>query len=214
MRISKQSPICNRGARLGHPMDPVIFVQIKKLLRKHKGACKSSWNPIGILKSFTLTILWNSEKSCEDLSCNPCTSTPRRSENVGIAGRVVRRMKGLLQYFCNQVWMKNGARISWNVTSIFETFKISCLMGGHVVRGDSENHSKGQLFYLVQRSNITPFLPKTCRDCVDSARKSYQVYSLDIFCTRWESGKETFWSQTLRNRKRWTHRKSTQKDSM
>ena len=33
-------------------------------------------------------------------------------------------------------------------------------------------------------------------------------------CTRGESGKETSWSQTLRTWKRWTHLKSTQKDSM
>ena len=30
----------------------------QKLLRKHKGACKSSWSRIGSLKSFTLTIPW------------------------------------------------------------------------------------------------------------------------------------------------------------
>ena len=30
-----------------------------KLLRKPKGACKSSWSRIGSLKSFTLTIPWN-----------------------------------------------------------------------------------------------------------------------------------------------------------
>ena len=33
-----------------------------KLLRKHQGACKSSWSQLGGLKSFILTILWNSEK--------------------------------------------------------------------------------------------------------------------------------------------------------
>ena len=42
-------------------MDPVISVQNKKLLRKFKEACKSSWGPTGSLKSFTLTIPWNSE---------------------------------------------------------------------------------------------------------------------------------------------------------
>ena len=31
----------------------------RKLLMKHKGACKSSWSPIGSPKSLTLTILWN-----------------------------------------------------------------------------------------------------------------------------------------------------------
>ena len=34
----------------------------KKLLRKHKGACKSSWSQKGNLKSFTVTIPWNSAK--------------------------------------------------------------------------------------------------------------------------------------------------------
>ena len=34
----------------------------KKLLRKHNGACKSSWTRIGSLKSFTLTIPWNLAK--------------------------------------------------------------------------------------------------------------------------------------------------------
>ena len=34
----------------------------QKLLRKHKGACKSSWSQIRNLKSFTLTIPWNLAK--------------------------------------------------------------------------------------------------------------------------------------------------------
>ena len=34
----------------------------QKLLRKHKGACKSSWRRVGSLKSFTLTIPWNLAK--------------------------------------------------------------------------------------------------------------------------------------------------------
>ena len=34
----------------------------QKLLRKHKGACKSSWSRIGSVKSFTLTITWNVAK--------------------------------------------------------------------------------------------------------------------------------------------------------
>ena len=33
-----------------------------KLHKKPREACKSSWNPRGILKSFTLTIPWNSAK--------------------------------------------------------------------------------------------------------------------------------------------------------
>ena len=65
----------------------------QKLLRKHRGVCKSSWSQIGSLKSFTLTIPWNFGKGCEDLSWNHCTSTPYRSETNGIAERAVRRVK-------------------------------------------------------------------------------------------------------------------------
>ena len=66
----------------------------------------------------------NSLESFEDLSWNQCTSTPHRSETNGIAERAVRILKeGTLQYCCNQVWMKNGGRITWNVTAICETFK-------------------------------------------------------------------------------------------
>ena len=36
--------------------------QKKKLHKKPREACKSSWNPRGILKSLTLTIPWNSAK--------------------------------------------------------------------------------------------------------------------------------------------------------
>ena len=42
-------------------MDPVVSVQNQKLLRKHKGACKSSCQ-IGSLKSLKLTIPWNLAK--------------------------------------------------------------------------------------------------------------------------------------------------------
>ena len=62
LRISKQSPICSRGAGLGRPMDPVVSVQDIKFHRKLKEACKSSWSPIGSPKSFTLTIPWNAAK--------------------------------------------------------------------------------------------------------------------------------------------------------
>ena len=34
----------------------------QKHLRKHKGACNSSWSPIGSQKSFTLTIPWSLAK--------------------------------------------------------------------------------------------------------------------------------------------------------
>ena len=68
---------------------------------------------------------------------------------------------------------------------------------------------KGPIIPLVQWSNITLFLPKTCRDCISSVRKFYLEYSSVMSCMREESGKETFWSQTLRSWKRWTHQSSS-----
>ena len=41
--------------------------------------------------------------------------------------------KAPLLYCCNQVWMKIGGRIPWNVIPICETFRISCLMGKHPI---------------------------------------------------------------------------------
>ena len=119
--------------------------------------------------------------------------------------------KGQLRYCCNPAWMKNGGLTPWNVSVIFETYKISCLMGGHHMRGGSEYHLKARLYRLEQWSNITLSLRRTYRDYINSVLKSCQVHSLDMRCTQWESGKETCWSQTLRNWKRWTHLKSTQK---
>ena len=51
LRISKQSPTCGRGAGPSHSMDPGVSVW-KKLHRKPREACKSSWSQIGSQKSF------------------------------------------------------------------------------------------------------------------------------------------------------------------
>ena len=57
-----QSSIRSRGAGSSHPMDPGAPVQNQNFTRNPKEASKSSWNPRGSLKSFTLTFLWNSAK--------------------------------------------------------------------------------------------------------------------------------------------------------
>ena len=63
------------------------------LLRKHKGACKSSWSRIGKPEVINIDNSLEFGKACEDLSWNHCTSTPHRSETNGIAERAVRRVK-------------------------------------------------------------------------------------------------------------------------
>ena len=85
-----------------------ILGKVFAIHRKHREACKSFWSQIGHLKSFTLTIPWNSAKT-EDLTWNHCTSTPHRSETNGIPERAVRRVKEgrsavLLQSGLNESW--------------------------------------------------------------------------------------------------------------
>ena len=80
-----------------------------KLHKKPREACKSSWNPRGNQKSFTLTIPWNSANLVKISPGIICTSTPHRSETNGIAERVVRGVKEstsavLLQSGLNESW--------------------------------------------------------------------------------------------------------------
>ena len=129
-------------------------------------------------------------KACEDLSWNHCTSTPHRSETNGIAERAVRRVT--LPYCCNQVWMKIGGQIPWNVVPICETFKISCLMGKLHARDVLGNHLMDQSFHLVPWLSITLCLRKTSQESINLERKSYLDCSLDTLCTREEFGKVTY----------------------
>ena len=110
--------------------------------------------------------------------------------------------------------MKIGGQIPWNVKPICETFKISCLMGKHHTKDVLGNHLTDQSFRLVHWLSITLFLRKTSQKSINLERKSYLDCSSDTLCTREEFGRVTYWSQTLRSWKRWTHQKSTQKDSM
>ena len=71
-------------------MDPGVSVQNQKLHKKPREACKSSWNPRGILKSFTLTIPWNSAKLVKISPGIIARPTPHRSETNGVAERAVR----------------------------------------------------------------------------------------------------------------------------
>ena len=122
--------------------------------------------------------------------------------------------KGHLRYCCNPAWMKNGGRTPWNVSVIFEIFKISCLMGGHHMKGGSEYHLKVWFFRLEQWSNITLSLRRTYRDYINSFGPKVLPGTFLGYALHAVSGRETYWSQTLRNWKRWTHLKSTQRDSM
>ena len=94
--------------------------------------------------------------------------------------------------------MKIGGQIIWNAVPICETFKISWQMGELHTRNVLENHIKARSFRLARWLKSILSLRKTCRDSTNSVRKSNQQYSSVMYYTQPESGKEIFWSQTLR----------------
>ena len=111
--------------------------------------------------------------------------------------------------------MKVGWQVLWSVTPICETSQICYLMGKLHTKDVLANHLKDLLFHLVHwLSIITLFLRKTSQESINLERESYLDCSSDTLCTREDFGRVTHWSQTSRSWRRWTHRKSTQKDLM
>ena len=140
---------------------------------------------MGSLKSFTLTIPWKLASPVINYPGIIVRQHHTDRNRMGLLReQCVEFRKGHLRYCCNPAWMKNGGRTPWNVSVIFEIFKISCLMGGHHMRGGSEYHLMARLYRLEQWSSITLSLQRTYRDYINSVLKSCQVHSLHMRCTR------------------------------
>ena len=78
-------------------------------------------------------------KACEDLSWIIVRRPLTIQKQMGLlTEQYAELMKGHLLYCCNRVRMKKGGRCPWNVTAIYEIFKISCLMGRHRMKGDGQ----------------------------------------------------------------------------
>ena len=119
-----------------------------------------------------------------------------------------------LEYCCNQVWMKNGGQIPWNVLLICETFKTSCLMGKLHARDVFGKPFEGP---IIPFGSLVEYYPISARDqsrIHQFGKKVLLFCASDTLCTRCEFGRVTYWFQTLRSWKRWTHQKSALKDSM
>ena len=167
LRVSKQSPICNRGAGLGHPMDPIVSVQ-----NKNFSGLEPDRKPQVISTDNSLEF----GKACEDLSWNHCTSTPHRSDHKWDCWKssAQSKKKAPLPHCCNPVWVKTGGQIPWNAVPICETFKISYLMGRpHMMKDVLGNHLKDRSFRLVHWLSITLFLRKTSQESINLERKSF-----------------------------------------
>ena len=155
-------------------------------------------------------------KSCEELSWNHCASTPHRSDTNGIAENSSAESEG--RDICGAIAVRSGWLM---VGGFYGMLLLSSKHSRSLVQWEDttwkavrKTIQRTNPSGLEQWSNITLFLRKTNLDCISLEQKSCQVYFSVMHKTRWESGKETSWSQTLKNWKRWTHPKSTPEGSM
>ena len=153
-------------------------------------------------------------KACEDRSWNHCTSTPHRSETNGIAERAVRRVKEgtsavLLQSGLNENWWADSLECYTylrNVTDLLSDVKTPYERRfGQPYQGPIIPFGSLVEYHLVTAKDQSRILV---------LEKSYLDCFSDTHYTRCEFGRVTYWLQTLRSWKRWTHRQSTRKDSM
>ena len=104
------------GTRLGNTVDTIIPMQ------------KNSQETEKSLHKF----LEPTRKPCEELSWKHCTSTLHRSETKEATSAV------LFESGLNEKCSADSMDCCW----VCETYKISCLMERHLVRGGSEYHLK------------------------------------------------------------------------
>ena len=154
-------------------------------------------------------------KACEGLSWNHCTSTPHRSETNGIAERAVRRVKE----GTSAVFLQSGLDENWWADSM-ECFTF--------LRNSQDLLSDGKTPYerrfgkpfkgpIIPFGSLVEYYPISAEDqsrIHQFGKKVLPGLSLDTHCTREKFRRVTYWLQTLRSWKRWTHQKSTLKDSM
>ena len=214
LKISKQSSICSRGAGSSHSMDPGVSVQ-KQLHKKPREACKSSWNPRGILKVIYTDNSLEFGKACEDLSWNHCTPTPHRSETNGIVERAVRRVKEgtsavLLQSGLNESWWADSMECYTylrNVTDLLSDGKTP-------YERRFGQPFKGPIFPFGSLVEYHPMTAKDQSRIHQFGKKVLPGLFLGYALYAGEFGRVTYWLQTLRSWTRWAHPKSAQKDSM
>ena len=149
------------------------------------------------------------------ISWNYCTSTAHRSETNGIAERAVRRVKEgtsalLLQSGLNESWWADSMECYTylrNVTGLLSDGKTP-------YERRFGQPFKGPIIPFGSLVEYHPFSAKDQSRIHQYGKKVLPGLFLGYALYAGEFGKVTYWSQTLRSWKRWTHRKSTRKDSM
>ena len=204
-----ESPMCSRGAGFGHSMDPVVSVSKKNFT----GNTEKLAEVLGArcLKSFSLEF----GKACEDLSWNHCTSAPHRSKTNGIAERAGRRVKEgtsavLMQSGLNESWWADSMECYTylrNVTDLQSDGKTPCERRfGQPFKGPIFPFGSLVEYRLItakDQSRIHQFGKKVS----PGLYLGYALYAGGIW-------KGDVLVADLGSWRRWTHRKSSQKDSM
>ena len=188
-------------------MDPVVSVQNKNFQK----FLEPSRKPKVIYTDNSLEF----GKACEDLSWNHCTSTPHRSETSGIAERAVRRVKE----GTSAVLLQSGLDEKWWADSM-ECFSYLRNIQDLLSDGKTPYERRfGQPFKgpTIPFGSLVEYHPITAKDqsrihqfgkkVLPGLFLGYALYAVEF-------GRVTYWLQTLRSRKRWTHQRSTLKDSM
>ena len=102
--------------------------------------------------------------------------------------------------------MKVGGQILWNVTPFCETWQICSLMSRRPMNDVPGNHVKDQSCLSFHWPSITLHVRITRQVSINLERKSDLDCSSDTPCTRGVSQRVTYFLQTLRCWRRWTHR--------
>ena len=146
-------------------------------------------------------------KSCEELSWSHCTSTPHRSETNGIAERAFRRVKEVT----SAVLLQSDSMECYCYLRISQD-KLSDVKTPY-------ERWFGMPFYgpVIPFGAMVEYHPTSAKDQSRLLQFGAKVLSglfLGYALMRGESGKETLWSQTSKNWRRWTHLNSTPGGSM
>ena len=142
--------------------------------------------------------------ACEDLSWNHCTSTPHRSETNGIAERAVRRVKE----GTSAVLLQSGLNENWWADSM-ECYTYLRNIQDLLSDGETPHERRfGQPFKgpIIPFGSLVEYHPITAKD-----QSRIHQFGLGLFLGYALYAGVTYWLQTLRSWRRWTHQKSTLK---
>ena len=185
-------------------MDSILSVQNQNFSGNKKRAYKSSWSRRGNQKSFILTILQNLAKP---VKTHPGITVRQHHTDQ-------KQMVRSIKEGTPAVLLQSGLDEKWWADSM-ECY--CCLRNIQDLLSDGKSpHERrfGEPFKgpIIPFGSMVEYHPISAKRPVVSAsvRQESLTSNIPRLCTTrgGESGKETFWSQALRNPKRWTHLKS------